>query len=63
MPVPTSAPRQRPQRRPDVETVGELRDSAFKDGQWLIQRCGRYIQVAEPLYRIAEYANGERTLG
>jgi putative peptide zinc metalloprotease protein len=43
--------------------AGELRDSAFKDRQWLIQRRGRYIQVSEPVYRIAEYSNGQRTLG
>jgi putative peptide zinc metalloprotease protein len=52
---------ERPVPAADVEMVGELRDSAFQDGQWLVQRGGRFVQLSEPLYRVVEYANGERT--
>lgn len=46
----------------DVELVGEMQDTAFNERQWLIQREGRFIQVSQLLYRVAEQANGERTL-
>ena len=36
--------------------------TGFKDRQWLIERDGRFIQVTELLYRVAEQANGTRTL-
>lgn len=52
---------ERPARAPGVDVIGALRDSAFREGQWLIRRGERFIQVSEPLYRVAEYANGERT--
>ena len=47
---------------PRVQLVGELKESGFKDRQWLIQRDGQFIQLAELLYRVAEQANGEHTL-
>jgi putative peptide zinc metalloprotease protein len=53
---------ERPALAPDVELIGELRDTAFRDSQWLIARAGTFIQVSEPVYRMAEYADGERTL-
>jgi putative peptide zinc metalloprotease protein len=53
---------ERPALAPAVQLVGELQGSGFKDRQWLIQRDGHYIQVTELLYRVAEQANGERTL-
>jgi putative peptide zinc metalloprotease protein len=46
----------------NVQLSGELQGSGFADRQWLIQRDGRFIQVTELLYRIAEHADGERTL-
>jgi len=52
----------RPVLAPGVELVGELPDSAFAERQWLIRRDGGFIQVTELLFRIAEHANGERTL-
>jgi hypothetical protein len=52
----------RPALAPNVELVGELQGSGFADRQWLIQRDGRYIQVSELLYRIAEHADGKRDL-
>jgi putative peptide zinc metalloprotease protein len=46
-----------------VQLAGEFAGSAFTDRQWLIERDGHFIQVPELLYRVAEYANGERTPG
>jgi putative peptide zinc metalloprotease protein len=57
----TKVPEQ-PALAPSVQLVGEMQGSGFKDRQWLIQRDGHYIQVTELLYRVAELANGERTL-
>lgn len=52
----------RPALAPRVRLVGEWQGSGFQDRQWLIQRDGRFIQLTELLYRIAEHADGERTL-
>src|SRR5438552_5305637 len=52
----------RPVHAPGVQLIGEFASSAFKDPQWLIQQDGHFIQVPELLYRVAQYANGERTL-
>ena len=52
----------RPVLAPRVQLVGELKESGFKDRQWLIQRDGQFIQLAELLYRVAEQADGEHTL-
>lgn len=53
----------RPARAPGVDIIGALPDSAFQERQWLIRRRGKFVQMTEPLYRVAEYANGERTTG
>jgi len=45
-----------------VKHVVARRGSGFQNRQWLVQRDGRFIQVTELLYRIAEYADGERPL-
>jgi putative peptide zinc metalloprotease protein len=37
-----------------------MKESAFLDPQWLISRDGRYVQVTELLYRIAEQIDGTR---
>jgi len=52
----------RPALATNVELIGELRDSGFEDRQWLIRRDGRFIQVTELLYRVAEHADGTHTL-
>jgi len=44
----------------NVELLGEMKESAFLDPQWLISRDGRYVQVTELLYRIAEQIDGRR---
>jgi len=53
---------ERPALAPDVQLVGELQGSGFKDRQWLIQRNGQFIQLTELLYRVVQQVNGERTL-
>ena len=52
----------RPRLAAGVRLIGEFTGSAFKDRQWLIERDGHFIQVSELLYRVAEYADGERTV-
>ena len=53
---------ERPALAPNVELVGEMQGTGFVDRQWLVQRDGQFIQLTELLYRVAEQANGERTL-
>ena len=53
---------ERPALSQNVQLVGEMPETGFTDRQWLIQRDGRFIQLTELLYRIAEHANGDRTL-
>src|SRR4051812_31462012 len=52
-----------PALAPNVRPPGEMQGSGFADRQWLVERDGRFIQLTELLYRIAERANGERTTG
>ena len=53
---------ERPALAPDVRLLGEMRDTGFEDRQWLVRRGGRFVQTTELLYRVAEQANGGRTL-
>jgi putative peptide zinc metalloprotease protein len=53
---------ERPALAPNVQLIGEMQGTGFTDRQWLIQRDGRFIQISELLYRIAEQTDGERTL-
>src|SRR5437762_1994050 len=53
---------ERPSLASNVQLVGAMKGTGFKDQQWLIEREGQFIQVTELLYRIAELASGERTL-
>lgn len=52
---------ERPQLAPNVELSGEMQESGFEKQQWLVQRDGRFIQLTELLYRVAEQANGQRS--
>ena len=52
-----------PALAPNVELVGEMQETGFRDRQWLVQRGGRFIQLTELLYRVAEQADGSRTHG
>jgi putative peptide zinc metalloprotease protein len=58
-----SDPAARPALAHGVELVGEFRDGAFVDAQWLIRDRGRFLQVTELLFRIAEQLDGRRTHG
>lgn len=53
---------QRPALAPDVHLVGEMPQTGFVDRQWLVQRDGRFLQLSELLYRVAERADGQHTL-
>jgi len=53
---------ERPVLAPNVRLTGQMQETGFTEQQWLIERDGKFIQVSELLYRIAERANGERTL-
>jgi hypothetical protein len=53
---------ERPALAPDVQLIGEMQDTGFKNRQWLVRRGERFIQTPELLYRVAEQATGERTL-
>jgi putative peptide zinc metalloprotease protein len=53
---------ERPALAPNIQLVGEMQETGFEDRQWLVQRGDRFVQVTELLYRVAEQANGERTL-
>ncbi|HEY3108936.1 MAG TPA: hypothetical protein VGL23_09300 [Chloroflexota bacterium] len=52
----------RPELAPGVELRGELVGSAFVERQWLAERDGQFLQLTELLYRIAELADGRRTV-
>src|ERR687883_104518 len=52
----------RPRLAPGVRLIGPMTESAFADQPWLVERNGRFLQVTELLYRIAELADGKRSL-
>jgi hypothetical protein len=49
---------ERPRLAANVSLIGEMPETGFTEQQWLIQRAGRFVQVTELLYRIAEHADG-----
>src|SRR5262245_48260108 len=53
---------ERPILAAHVQLIGEMPETGFTERQWLLQRDGRFVQVTELLYRIAEYADGKHTL-
>ena len=53
---------ERPALAPDVELVGEFQGTGFAEPQWLVRRGDRFVQLTELLYRIAEQADGRRTV-
>ncbi len=53
---------ERPRLAPGVRLAGQMRESAFKNPPWLVEReDAGYVQVTELLYRIAELCDGRRT--
>lgn len=51
-----------PALAPGVQLVGEMLETGFAEKQWLAVRNGKFIQLGELLFRVAQFANGERTL-
>jgi len=45
----------------EVELLGEMQETGFKERQWLARRGDRYLQLSELLYRVAEQADGKST--
>src|SRR3954454_7583031 len=53
---------ERPRLADGVTPAGQMRESAFVDPPWLIDRRGQgYVQVTELLHRIAEVLDGQHT--
>ena len=50
-----------PALAPDVELLGEMQETGFKEPQCLVRRGERFIQLTELLYRVAEQADGRST--
>ena len=48
---------------PGIEFVGEMRETGFRDRQWLIKGNCRFIQLSELLYGVAEQADDKNTQG
>jgi putative peptide zinc metalloprotease protein len=53
---------ERPSLAPNVVLRGEMQDSAFEQQPWLAEREGTYVQLTELLYRVAEQADGKKSL-
>ena len=45
-----------------VHLSGKMEGLGFRESQWLLESRGKFIQVTELLYRIAEQADGNHTL-
>lgn len=52
----------RPTHGPEVALLGEMQGSGFASSMFLVQIEGRFIQLTELLYRVAEQCDGNRTL-
>ena len=47
---------------PGIEFIGKLQGSGFAEDQWLVRHDGRFVQLTELLYRVAEAIDGERSV-
>ena len=52
----------RPRLAAGVHLRGRMTESAFADQPWLVERNGRFLQVTQMLYRVAELADGTRSV-
>ena len=52
----------RPKLAPGVHLRGRMTESAFADQPWLVERNGRFLQVTQMLYHIAELADGAHSV-
>src|SRR5215217_8159616 len=50
-----------PTRGPAIRLLGEMRDSGYQNGQWLVERDGQFLQLTEVLYRVLDRIDGTRT--
>jgi len=50
-----------PALAPDVELLGEMRETGFKESQYLVRRGERFVQLTELLYHVAGQADGKST--
>ena len=50
-----------PALAPDVELLGVMQGTGFKEAQCLVRRGERFMQLTELLYRVAEQADGKST--
>src|SRR5688572_23662203 len=53
---------ERPALASGVRLVGQMSGTGFVEDPWLIERDGRFVQVSELIFRVAEHADGTRTL-
>jgi putative peptide zinc metalloprotease protein len=60
--VQTISARFAPALAPNVVLLGEMPDTGFTDTMWLVQVEGRFIQLTELLYLIADQCDGTRSL-
>jgi putative peptide zinc metalloprotease protein len=51
-----------PALAPGIQLVGELPETGFAEKQWLVIRNGKFIQLGELLYRVAQLCNGQQTV-
>ncbi len=61
-PAPIDSATSRPALAEGVVLLGEMQGTGFASSMWLIQLEGRFIQLTELLYRVAEQCDGNRTL-
>ncbi len=52
----------RPDLGPGTTLLGEVLGSGFQESMWLVQIDGRFVQLTELLYRVAEQCDGTRSL-
>jgi len=55
-------PAEKPALGRHVHLSGKMEGLGFRESQWLLESRGKFIQVTELLYRIAEQADGNHTL-
>jgi putative peptide zinc metalloprotease protein len=53
---------ERPERAPEIELGGQMKESAFENEPWLLVREGRFMQVPHLLYAVVEASDGQHTL-
>jgi putative peptide zinc metalloprotease protein len=54
---------ERPRLAPGLKLAGQMRESAFVDPPWLLEREGAgYVQVTRLLYHVAEQCTGDQTV-